>query len=328
MVDLARMPKIELHVHLEGSIRPETLRRLAGRHGVELPEDLREWYRFRDFNHFVEVYLTASSCIRTVDDLALIAREFVDGQIDQNVIHTEVTYTAETVERVCGIPFEEQWVALQDARDYAESRGVSLEYVLDIVREIPAESGLRVANWAIERMGSGVCALGLTGIEANTPVERHADAFRRAHEAGLPITAHAGETSGPQAIWDCLKVLGADRIGHGVRCLEDETLVDELAQRQIPLEVCPSSNVCLGVVPSMALHPIQTMLAQGLNVGLNSDDPPMFGTTLTGEWSLCEETFGWSAEQIEQILLETVRAAFVTDARRGELELSVREFFS
>jgi adenosine deaminase len=328
---IARMPKVELHVHLEGSIRPETLLKLANRNGVPLPADtvegLREWYTFRDFNHFVDIYVAASKCIKSPDDIELIAREFVDGQAVQNILHSEVTYTAETIRRFAGICWPDQLAALQRAREYANSKVLSLEFVIDIVREEPAEVGVRVADWAIDAMGQGVCALGLAGREMGTPAARHTEAFRNARDAGLKITTHAGETSGAESIWECLEVLGADRIGHGVRCFDDENLVGVLAERAVPVEVCPSSNVCLGVVQSLEDHPVRQMLSNGLNVSINSDDPPMFNTTLSEEWNRCVSTFGWSKEQILQIQLQTIQASFADDDRKAQLEAVTRAYF-
>jgi adenosine deaminase len=329
---ISGMPKVELHVHLEGSIRPETLLRLARRNRVALPADtvegLRDWYTFRDFPHFVQIYVTASKCIRTPEDIELIAREFVDGQVEQNVLHTEVTYTAETILRHCGIPWDEQLAALQSARSYAQSRGVTVDYILDIVREVPAQTGLQIARWALSAQGDGVCALGLTGVEADTSASRHVEAFREAKAGGLRIATHAGESSGPETIRDCLELLGADRIGHGIRCLEDPALVDVLRERQIPLEVCPSSNVCLGFAPSFAEHPINAMIDHGLNVSVNSDDPPMFNTTLSGEWERCVETFGWSKDRMMSIQVQTIEAAFVSESRKSELNAAVGNYFS
>lgn len=326
------MPKVELHVHLEGSIRPETLLKLAKRNSVSLPADtiegLREWYRFRDFNHFVQIYIAGSKCIKTPDDIELIAREFVDGQVEQNILHTEVTYTAETIQRHCGIPWSEQWAALKSAREYAHNKGVTLNYILDIVREVPPEVGLQIANWAISAQHEGVCALGLTGVEADTPAAVHQEAFKRAKEAGLNIATHAGETSGPQSIWDCLELLGADRIGHGIRCLEDDALVDELVGRQTHIEVCPSSNVFLGLASSIESHPINAMLTRGLNIGVNSDDPPMFNTTVTQEWDKCVAAFGWTDEQVLDIQHNTIQAAFVSDSRKHELATATRAFLA
>lgn len=327
------MPKIELHVHLEGSIRPETLLTLAQRNGIDLPantvEGLREWYTFRDFRHFVEVYVTVSRCIRTAEDLELIAREFLQGQADQNILYTEATYTAETIFRHNGIPMDEQLAAINRARAWAaETLGVDMALVVDIVREVPVETGEMIADWVIANHGNGICALGLSGVEADTEPKVHAAAFARAKAAGVPITSHAGETQGPWSIRGALDDLGSDRIGHGVRCLEDGKLVAELRDRQVHLEVCPSSNVCLGVVPSLAEHPLPALLNEGLNVSINSDDPPMFNTSLTDELIRCSDAFGFNEDILWTLMLNAANAAFVTPEKRRELIAKLRDGFS
>jgi adenosine deaminase len=321
--DLASLPKVELHVHLEGSIRPETLLKLASRNSVALPADsvegLRAWYKFRDFPHFVEVYVAISKCMCTPDDLELVAREFLEGQAAQNILHSEVTYTASTIEKHVGIPFEDQMSALRKAIRYGrEELGVSMALILDIVRGHPIEMAMNVADWVVANHGDGVCALGVAGEEWRGTAE-YEPAFRRALDSGVPVIAHAGETCGPEVIWDSLKYAGATRIGHGVRCLEDLALVAELRQRQIPLEVCPSSNVCLGVFPSLAEHPVKKLMDEGLYVTLNSDDPPMFDTTLTDEFHRVKDTFGLSFEDCRQLSIRAARAALVDDATKQRL---------
>ncbi|MFL5804168.1 MAG: adenosine deaminase, partial [Roseiflexaceae bacterium] len=263
------MPKAELHVHLEGAIQPETLLALARRNGVALPADtvagLRSWYTFTDFAHFVEIYLAISACIRSADDIELIAREFLAGQAAQGIRYSEVTYTAFTHYHFKGLPFREQLAALNRARAWAAAElGVAIGLVIDIPRNISAENGLLVADWAIDGMGDGVIALGLGGPEISNPPEKFAEAFARARAAGLPSVPPAGESVGPESIWGALHALDALRIGHGVRCLEDAALVAELRERQIPLEVCPTSNVCLGVAPSIAEHPLPRLIDEGL----------------------------------------------------------------
>ncbi len=192
--------------------------------------------------------------------------------------------------------------------------------VLDIPRVISPEDGLRVADWAIESMGNGVVALGLGGPEVGNPPERYAEAFQRARDAGLPRVPHAGETVGPESIWGALNSLHADRIGHGVRCLEDPALVAELRERQIPLEVCPTSNVCLHVVPSLAEHPLPQLLASGLCVTLNSDDPPLFGTTLTHEYVAAAQTFGLGVDALEDLSRTALRVSFLPPDEKSRLE--------
>lgn len=319
------MPKVELHVHLEGSIQPSTLLALARRNGIALPADtaeaLRAWYTFTDFAHFVEIYMAISECIRSVGDIELIAREFLLGQAAQGVRYSEVTYTAFTHYQFKGISFEDQLAALNRARAWATAElGVTMGLVIDIPRTISPDNGLLVAGWAIAGMHDGVVALGLGGPEIGNPPEKFAAAFARARAAGLPSVPHAGETVGPASIWGALDELNAVRIGHGVRCIEDPQLVAVLRERQIPLEVCPTSNVCLGVAPNIASHPLPQLLSEGLYVTLNSDDPPMFNTTLTDEYLAVAQTYGWGADQLEQLSLNAVRATLLPAAERQAME--------
>jgi adenosine deaminase len=319
------MPKVELHVHLEGSIRPETLLILARRNQADLPADtvegLRDWYTFTDFPHFIEIYLAVSACLCTPDDVELIAREFLAGQAAQNIRYSEVTYTAYTHYHSRGLTFGDQLAALNRARAWAEAEfGVTMGVVLDIPRMISAGEGLITTDWAINAMGEGVVALGLGGPEVGHPPEKFKEAFDRAWAAGLPSVPHAGETVGPESVWGALRTLRAVRIGHGVRCMEDPVLIEELRARQIPLEVCPTSNICLKVAPDFASHPLPRLLQEGLYVTLNSDDPPMFNTTLTGEYLQAAGTFQFSVETLEQMSLNAVRASLLPPDVRSELE--------
>ena len=322
---LLALPKVELHVHLEGSLRPETVLALARRHGLRLPandlDSLRAWYTFTDFPHFIEVYLAVSGCLRTPDDIELVAREFLAGQAAQNIRYSEVTYTAYTHYAARGLAFADQLAALNRARAWARATlGVDMGLVIDIERMTTAEQGLVVADWAIAAHGDGVVALGLGGAEVGHPPERFTEAFARARAAGLPRVPHAGETEGPASIWGALRGLHADRLGHGVRCLEDPALVAELRDRQIPLEVSPTSNVCLHVVPSLAEHMLPRLLAEGLYVTLNSDDPPMFNTTLSQEYLAVSTAFGLGAAEMERLVLNAVRATLLPADQKARLE--------
>ncbi len=327
------MPKVELHVHLEGSIRPETLLVLASRNGESLPartvEGMREWYSFRDFQHFVDVYMAGARCLRTPDDIELIATDFLEGQAAQNVLHSEVTYTASTQVMQSGIPLDEQLDAINRAREAARrEHGISMTLTIDYPRHLDPQAFVSVAEWAVEQRENGVSALGLGGPEAGHPAEDFAAAFAVAREAGLPSVPHAGETGGPDSIWGALRTLHADRIGHGVRCLEDPALVEELRERQIPLEVCPTSNVRLKVAPSFEKHPLPRLLEAGLYVTLNSDDPPMFGTTLIEEYRKSVRAFGLGVETVEQLVMNAARASFLDPDARRELEARVRSEFA
>lgn len=324
------MPKVELHVHLEGSIRPGTLLELAARNGVELParstEELRDWYVFTDFDHFVEVYLAAANCIRTPEDVERIAADFLDGQAEQNVLHSEVTYTASTQRMLAGIPLDDQLEAINRARSRAErDHGVTMSLTIDYPRHLDPAEFVEVARWAVENRSRGVSALGLGGPEVGYPPGLFRDAFAVAREAGLPSVPHAGETEGPESIRGALRDLDAVRIGHGVRCLEDPDLVAELRERQIPLEVCPTSNVCLKVAPSFAEHPLPRLLDAGLYVTINSDDPPMFGTTLTDEVVKSAAAFGLGVGDVKDLMVRAAAATLLPPEAKADLMRRVGE---
>lgn len=318
-IDVCRaMPKVELHVHLEGSIRPETVLRLAERHGVSLPADsvegLREWYSFRDFRHFVEIYVAVSGCVRTPEDIEFVAREFLVGQAEQNILWSEVTYTASTIAKLAGVPWDEQIDALNRAIAWGKGElGVEMGLIIDIVREQSVEEGLQVAEWAITGRDQGVVALGLSGVEGKDLARHLKPAFDLARGEGLSIVPHAGETQGAHSIWEALELTGCQRIGHGIRCLEDGELVKELRKREVVLEVCPSSNVCLAGIPANESHPIGEIFEMGVAVTINSDDPPMFGTTLSDEFARCSAAFGWDAEVLRGMVRTAAEASYCPD---------------
>jgi adenosine deaminase len=329
------MPKVELHVHLEGSIQPETLLMLARRNYVSLPastvEGLRQWYTFTDFAHFIEVYFAICSCICTPDDVELIARQFLQGQAEQNIRYSEVIFTPYThYNSETPISFLDQLAALSRARTWAKTEWeVRVNWVPDFSRNVrPLEHSLTVADWAISGKDQGIVALGIGGPEIDNPPGLFADAFVRARAAGLASLPHAGETEGPESIWGAIKTLHANRIGHGVRCLEDPQLVAYLRDAQLPLDVSPTSNVCLGVAPSLAEHPLPRLLEEGLYVTINSDDPPMFNTTLTHEYLQIANTFGFGVDAIGQLVLNGVRATLLSQAERAQMEQQFKAAFA
>jgi adenosine deaminase len=326
------MPKAELHVHMEGSIRPETLLALAAKHHVALAggtvDALRQWYNFTDFGHFITVYKTIANCLRTPDDVELIAREFLANQAAQNIVYSEVTYTPYLQFRNHGLGVVEQLQAIDRARIWAERElQVSMNLIIDIPRQISTEEGLIVADWAIAGMRHGVIGFGLGGLEVGHPAEKHKKAFDRARAAGLRSVPHAGELAGPESIRDAIRLLGAERIGHGITCLRDPDLVVQLRHQQIPLEVCPASNICLKVAASIEAHPLPQLIDSGLFVTINSDDPPLFNTSLTDEYRIAARTFGFHRDQIEKLSFNAVRAAFLPDDKRRALEARFRAGF-
>ncbi len=307
------MPKAELHIHLEGSVRPATLLALAKRNGVALPvateAALRAYYRFQNFEHFLAVYDLICDCIKTPDDLALMAYELGAAQAAQNIRYTEVTFT--TCGRLRrGFPLDDQLAGVLAGAERAEDEfGVRLQFIPDIVAENTLAEAWTLARWAVAQQGDGVCALGLAGREVGRDNAALAPVFTYAHDAGLPLTLHAGETVGPESVWQALTTLHADRIGHGVRAVEDEKLLDLLHAMQTPLEICPTSNVCLGVAPDMAAHPIRRLWDAGLNLSVNTDDPPMFNTTLADEYRALARVHDFTRDEITTLVLNAVRAA-------------------
>jgi aminodeoxyfutalosine deaminase len=317
---IVAVPKAELHVHLEGSIQPATLLTLAQRNGVQLPvqnvADLQNWFTFRDFNHFIEIYFEISSCLKTSEDYELIAYEFGAKMAQQHVLYAEVTFSPSTHQFSLGIPFDTFFSGLTRGRLRAQKEfGVEIRWVFDIVRDIPDEMyNRRRAEYtlavALEGMNNGVVALGLGGGEVGNPPEKYAKWFEKAREAGLHSTPHAGETVGPSSVWGAVRVLGAERLGHGVRSIEDPDLVAYLAEQHILIEVCPTSNVRLGVYADLIAHPLPDLYYAGVPVSINSDDPPLFNTTLNEEIKLLMDPFNFEINAINEILLNGVRYSF------------------
>ncbi|HLI05134.1 MAG TPA: adenosine deaminase [Ktedonobacteraceae bacterium] len=328
------VPKAELHVHLEGAIQPATLLILAQRNGVELPvrtvQEMQRWFTFRDFLHFVEIYFAISRCLKTAEDYELIAYEFGANMARQNVRYAEITFSASTHHFSLGVPFDTYFAGLTRGRQRAQAEfGVEMRWVFDIVRDIrDPEQNRQRAEYTVavakEGMSDGVVALGLGGSEQGHPPGPYAPYFDKAREAGLHSDPHAGETVGPESVWGALHALGAERLGHGVRSIEDPLLVAHLKEHQIPLELCPTSNLCLGVCSSIAAHPFPRLHAAGIPVTINSDDPPLFNTMLNHEVGLLFDTFSFDLDSANDILLNGVRYSFLPDERKQALEAEFR----
>lgn len=317
---LARMPKAELHIHLEGSVRPATLLALARRNGVALPfadeAALRDFYRFRDFDHFLAVYDLICDSIQTPDDLTLMTYELGASAAEQQIRYMEVTFT--TCGRLRrGLSLDDQLAGVREgARQAEDAFGVRMQFIPDVVAENTVEEAWTLARWAVAQQGDGICALGLAGREVGRDAAALAPIFTYARDAGLPRTLHAGEMVGPESIWDALTTLHATRIGHGVRVIEEPKLLELLYAMQVPLEICPTSNVRLGLYPDIAAHPIGTLWRSGLFLTLNTDDPPMFNTTLTDEYRALAATHGFTADDLKDLGLNAVRAAFLPAAEK------------
>ncbi|CUU53758.1 aminodeoxyfutalosine deaminase [Parafrankia irregularis] len=320
------LPKVELHVHLEGSMRPGTLLRLARRHDVDhLPTDLdalRAFYRFRDFDHFIEVYLAAVQVLRDEEDFRLLARETALGLAEQRVRYAEITFTPWLhVQR--GVDPAAVFAGVEAGRlDAERETGIQVRWITDIPG-LPGtdnvHSGERTLELALEHGGEGVIALGLGGPEVGVGRPQFGPVFTAARDAGLHCIPHAGETTGARTIWDALEFLHAERIGHGTSALDDPALVEHLRRHHIPLEVSPTSNLCTGAVASYAAHPLPRMIAEGLDVNLNSDDPPMFNTTLRQEYLHALRSLSLTRQQVFDLAAAAVEHSFLPEPGKARL---------
>jgi aminodeoxyfutalosine deaminase len=321
---IEQMPKAELHVHLEGSVYPETMLDLARKHDVRLPigdvDAARQWFQFRDFPHFVEIYLSICSVLLDEEDYARISFEQAVRARQENILYQEVTFAPASFidPRSSALP-DVVLAGLREGRRRAqEELGVTLEFILDPVRTRSEEEVMLLARWCAENLGDGLVGFGLGGIELGNPPDRFADAFAYVSDAGARLSLHAGETDGPHSVWAALSV-GSERIGHGVTSVLDSDLVQHLADEQVVLEVSPTSNICLGVAPSYADHPMRTLHEAGVPVTVNSDDPPMFSTTLTNEYLVLAEQFDFTLDELEALTLQAVEATFQPVAERNQM---------
>ena len=326
---LQAAPKAELHVHLEGTISPATVLALAQRNKVVLPvqneEELRQWYAYRDFDHFIEIFMLATRCLKTSEDYELIVYEYGAEMARQNIRYAEVTVTPST-HHLLGVSHDVYFTGMQHARARAQTDfGVQINWIFNIVRRWNDTTRTRpmadyVTSVAIEGKDDGVVALGLAGAEAGAPPELFAPWFDQARAAGLHSQPHAGEMGGAASIWGALSALSAERIAHGVRAIEDPSLVDYLAQQRIALDITPTSNIYLGVYPSYTAHPLLQLHAAGIPITIGTDDPPLFNTTLNQEVMLLATTFGLNVAAIDEILLHGVRYSFLPEQYRKNME--------
>ena len=313
---IAGLPKAELHVHHVGSALPRVVAELAARHegATPVPADpaaLARYFEFRDFAHFVEIYLSVVDLIRDPEDVRILTFEIARELARQQVRYAELTVTPYShVSR--GIPARAFCEAIEDARRRAETElGVMLRWCFDI----PGEAGLPAADATLriclEERPDGLVAFGLAGPEIGVARPQFRPYFDAARAAGLHSVPHAGETTGPETIWDAVRHLGAERIGHGIACVRDPELLAYLAEHRIAMEVCPTSNVRTRAVGSLAEHPLPAMVEAGLLVTVNSDDPPMFGTTLNDEYAVAARLLDLDAHGVADLARNAVTASFL-----------------
>ncbi|MFI1196643.1 adenosine deaminase [Micromonospora sp. NPDC020750] len=332
MIDLstfiAGLPKVELHVHHVGSASPRIVAELAARHAGRSPvpadpDALADYFAFRDFAHFIEVYLSVVDLIRDPEDVWILTHEVARELARQQVRYAELTVTPYSHVRR-GIPAPAFCEAIEDARKRAEADfGIALRWCFDI----PGEAGLPAAEETLriclEERPDGLISFGLGGPEIGVPRPQFKPYFDQARAAGLHSVPHAGETTGPQTVWDALRDLGAERIGHGISAAEDPELLAHLAERRIALEVCPTSNLRTRAVASLDEHPLPRLVEAGVLVTINSDDPPMFGTTLDNEYAVAARLLGVGPEGVAALAADAVNAAFLEPGEKSRLTAEI-----
>ena len=292
-------PKIELHVHLEGSIRAATLLDLARRNGQSLPADtvegLAQLYRYTNFAHFIQVWLMNMACLCTAEDFRQITVDYAAEAAGFGAVYLEAIFSpCERVQR--GVGWDELFTGYTEGAVEAYERyGVTVRFTPDVYRGVDVELAEQCARVAVRYRDRGVVGLGIGGAEVDRPVAPYRRAFRIARDGGLGVVPHSGETDGPESIREVLTVLEPDRIRHGVRAVEDSKLLADIAGRGIVLDVCPTSNLRIGVVSTVDEHPLPVLRAAGVRCTVNTDDPAMFDTDLGREYEIAA-ALGVSAE--------------------------------
>ncbi|MFD9719475.1 adenosine deaminase [Streptomyces sp. NPDC059076] len=324
---IAGLPKAELHVHHVGSASPRIVAELAAQHPDSKvptdPEALADYFTFTDFAHFIDVYLSVVDLIRTPEDVRLLTFEVARDMARQNIRYAELTITPFSSTRR-GIDERAFMAAIEDARKAAERElGVVLRWCFDIPGEAGLEAADETTRLAVDLRPEGLVSFGLGGPEIGVSRAQFTSHFDRAIAAGLRSVPHAGETTGPQTIWDSIRHLGAERIGHGTSAVQDPALLAHLAEHRIPLEVCPTSNIATRAVLDLEQHPIRQMVEAGVLVTVNSDDPPMFGTDLNTEYAVAARLLDLDEHGVAELAKNAVEASFLDPAGKSRISSEI-----
>jgi len=315
---LTTLPKAELHLHLEGSIAPSTLHDLQLGHGVKATlAEVEKLYQYDDFVGFLMAFKAITEHLRTPEDYELITHRLMERLKAENVLHAEVYVSV----GVC-LRREQDFAPIFEALERGRRRGerdfgVSLLWIFDAVRHFGAERAQEVAELAVRYRDRNVVGFGVGGDERKSPPELFREVYAYCADHGLHLTAHAGEGAGPESIWGALN-LRAERIGHGLTASQDADLVQELSERQVPVEICVTSNLRTGVCSEIAQHPVRNYFDQGLMITVNTDDPALFRTTLAREYQLLQEHFAFTEEQLREVARNSFEASFLPAEKKLE----------
>jgi adenosine deaminase/aminodeoxyfutalosine deaminase len=316
---IRQLPKAELHLHLEGAVEPVTLLELRQRHGDQATlADTEQLYRYSDFQSFLMAFKEVSAHLRGPDDYEFVAYRLMQRLKEENVLHAEV-YVAVGV---C-LYRKQDFAAIFEALDRGRARGardfgVSLLWIFDATRHFGVEDAQKVFELAVRYRDRHVVGVGIGGDEQKAPPELFRGVYAYAADHGLRLTAHAGENAPAESIWGALN-LHVERIGHGLTAAQDADLIEELAYRQIPLELCLTSNLRTGACKAIAEHPAKSYFDQGVMITLNTDDPALFGTSLSREYQLAQDAFGFTDEHLRELARNSFEASFLAPEKKIEL---------
>ena len=320
---IRRLPKAELHLHLEGTIAPQTLVELSQRHDssrLSLAQ-AQEIYQYTDFSGFLMAFKAVTERLQTPEDYELITYRMLERLAQQGVVHAEVYVSVGVVYYWRRIEFEPLFEGMERGRKRAEANfGITAYWIFDAVRHFGPEEAARVFRKAAELREThpSIIGIGIGGDERRTGAEPFRELYAEAREAGLHLTAHAGESVGPEGVWGALNI-GAERIGHGLNAIHDHELMEILAQRQVPIEICVSSNVRTGCCLRLEDHPVRRYFDAGLMVTLNSDDPAMFSSDLENEYRLSQDEFAFTNEHLRELAANSIEASFLSADRKVNL---------
>jgi aminodeoxyfutalosine deaminase len=326
---VAGLPKAELHVHHVGSASPRIVAELAARHPGTVPADeaaLARYFVFEDFPHFIRTYLSVVDLVRTAEDVRLLTYGVAQDMATQNIRYAELTvtpYTSITEQ----LPVPAFLEAIEDARQAAaRDLGLELRWIFDIPADFGLPAAELTASAALDHDVPGLVGFGIGGSERGFPRSMFREQFDRARAAGLHSVPHAGETTGPETVWDAVLNLGAERVEHGITAVQDPRLLAHLAEQGVMLDVCPTSNVALGVVPAIEDHPLPALVAAGVPVSINSDDPPMFGTDLTREYAIAAQLLGLDEAGLVDLARVAVDGSFASAATKAALRAELSAY--
>jgi len=320
---------VELHLHLEGAIPLPTLWELIERHGgdetIRTPTQLVDWFTYRDFSHFMETWVWMIAFLRSYEDFTYAAEAVARHLASQNIVYAESFFSPSDF-RHHGLDSQRLAMAIRKGLDRVPE--VEVPLIVDLVRDRGPEGTARTLAAITEVAEEArVIGIGIGGYEAENPPEQFAAVYRTARDSGFHLTAHAGEAAGPESVWGAIHALGVERIGHGVRAAEDPALVEYLVEHQLPLEVCPTSNIRTAVVPDWDTHPARSLIDAGAMVTVNTDDPALFHSTLAGEYQVLEKRFGLAEGAIRRISLAGVDASWAPEHTKASLAVRINEWW-